>query len=70
PFRGLPMAQLRHARHARNRRWRSTKRSLGRNWPRYAMMLLFVIASLSVLVLAVNGLAASGDGKPVPMITE
>jgi hypothetical protein len=34
------------------------------------MMLLFVIASLSVLVLAVNGLAASGDGKPVPMITE
>jgi len=38
--------------------------------PRYAMMALFVVAGLSLVVLALNGLVASGDGRPVPMITE
>jgi len=58
-----------HARHAPGRRWRSTRR-LRRRLPRYAMMALFVVAGLSLVVLALNGLVASGDGRPVPMITE
>jgi len=59
-----------HPRSITSRRWSSTKRSLRRNWPRYAMLLLFVIAGFSIVVLVINGLAAAGDGSPVPALLD
>jgi hypothetical protein len=59
-----------HPRSASRRRWSSTKRSLGRNWPRFAMLLLFIIAGLSIVVLVINGLAAAGDGSPMPALLD
>jgi|GEM_PF-6992272 len=34
------------------------------------MLLLFVIAGLSIVVLAINGLAASGDGFSIPSLLD
>jgi hypothetical protein len=34
------------------------------------MLLLFIIAGLSIVVLVINGLAAAGDGSPMPALLD